>query len=168
MGPVATIVGALLLILLETVLLHVFGVEVLAPHLAVYVILYVTLRRRFDLAAGTTLLVAGVADLCSGGPRGYLALGLTVVFFLGLLVRLRWRPRHWLPIALFTAPAVLVCDITSHVTMAIFRGTTDPLSLLLHITPWSAFLMPFYALPLAWMALKLDQLFETRRSQRRM
>lgn len=160
--PLWTLVGGLLLVISETVVLRWTGVLVWAPQLAVMVVVYVALRRKFAVAAFATLLFATVADLCWGGPRGYYSLGLTATFFLMTWVRLRWRPRHLLSVVLLTLPAVLLTDAIALTSLALFRRDGLPLDTLLTVSPLAGLWTAVWAVPLAWVQLRIDRFVERR------
>lgn len=167
MGPGVTIFGGLLIVLVETVLLRVFGVRVIVPQLVVFLTVYVAFRRSFNLAGVATLLYAGLADLCSGGPRGYVALGLTLVFFFCVTVGTQWKPRTWLAVCVVTVPAVLICDLTTLVSLAVFQGATRPLKHIVMTTPLVAIVTALSSIPLAWLFLRFDVALENRRARTR-
>lgn len=158
-----TILGGVGVIVLESVSLRVFGVLVMLPELAVAAVVFVALRRSFSHGAAATLLFAAVADLCSGGPRGYYALGLTATFFAMTLVRERWTPRTGLGIALATIPAVVLTDAVALTSLALFRRGFALLISLLTVTPIVALLTALVTLPLAGLFVRLDRLAARRR-----
>jgi rod shape-determining protein MreD len=167
MAPGMTILGGLFIILAETVLLRVFGVRVLIPQLVVFLTVYVAFRRSLNLGVVATLFYAGLADLCSGGPRGYVALGLTVVFFVSVAAGTQWKPKTWLTISLASAPAVILCDISTLVTLAVFQGATRPLKHLLTTTPVVAVVTVLCSMPFAWLFTRFDVELENRRARTR-
>ena len=134
MLPALTILGGVLLVVLETVFLRLFGVVVFAPQVAVIIIVYAGMSRSFSLGAIATLIFAAVADLCWGGPRGYYALGLTAAFFAATLVRVQWQPRRVLSVAIIAIPMVLVTDTVALVALALFRRGSSPLDALVVVT----------------------------------
>jgi rod shape-determining protein MreD len=160
-----TIIGGLFLILLETVLLRVFGVMIWAPQITVVLVVYVALRRSFSLGALATLLYSGVADLCWGGPRGYYAFGLAVTFLAATLVRVRWQPKTvWAALAV-AIPSVVLTDVASLTALALFRRGQSPLEALVLVSPLAALWTGVFAIPLYWFFGRIDRLLEHREHQ---
>ena len=167
MAPGVTILGGLLVILVETVLLRLFGVRVIVPQLVVFLTVYVAFRRSFNLAGIATLAYAGLADLCSGGPRGYIALGVTVVFFLTVALGTQWKPKTWLSVSLVSGAFALFSDVIVLVSLAVFQGATRPLRHIITTTPLVAIVTVLFAMPLAWVFLRFDVALENRRARTR-
>lgn len=159
-----SVLGGVLLILLQSVLLQVFGVRIFMPQVAVFLVVYFALRRDFDHGAIACLTFAFVADLCSGGPRGYLALGLTTVFFCAAIVRLTYQPKSWVAITLWCAPAVLLSDAISLIALEIFGEGGSPLHLLVFATPVSALVTVATAFPIVWLATRIGSLAGGKRT----
>jgi rod shape-determining protein MreD len=159
-----TVAGGLFLIVLETVFLRLLGITVFVPQLAVLAVVYVGVRKPFTLAAVSTLIFAATADICSGGPRGYYALGLTVTFFATVLMSSAWKPGRALSIALTMIPAVVLTDLVTLVALALFRRGDAPLGSLLASTPIVALWTAFASIPLAWGFFRVDRALEGRRA----
>ncbi len=159
-----SVLGGVLLILLQSVLLQVFGVRIFMPQFAVFLVVYFAFRRDFDQGAVACLVFAFTADLCSGGPRGYLALGLTTVFFCASIVRVTYQPKSWLTVALWCAPAVVISDAASLIALEIFGEGRSPLHLLLYATPLSALVTVISAVPIVWLATRLGSLADGKRT----
>lgn len=164
MLPALTIVGGLLMIVLETVGLRLFGFLVWSPQLAVFAVVYVALRRSFAQAALAALVFSGVADVCWGGPRGYYALGLTATFLAATALRSRGRPLGTLQLALLCMPAVLLTDAVALTTLALFHRGASPLGALLTVSPIMAFWTGLLALPFGWVMTRVDRFIEYRRT----
>ncbi|MBN1947276.1 MAG: hypothetical protein JW797_16525 [Bradymonadales bacterium] len=165
MSAVLTILAGLLVIVSETVLLRVFGVLVHVPELAVALVVYVACRRNFAVGAACTLIFAAVADLCWGGPRGYYAFGLTLIFFLASLLHLWGTPRRAVSLALWVIPATWLTDAFALLSIAIFRRESPPFNALVTIAPITALLTAAVALPIFWIALRVERSVEVRRSR---
>lgn len=162
MVALITILGGILLILLGSVFLQVFGVLTLIPAMAVYVVVYVAFRRSFAVAAASTLIFSVIADLCWGGPRGFYALGLSVMFFIVYVVQLQWNSRRLLPIAGTVFFAVWMTDLVALLTMAVFRRGVVPLDALVSVSPISGLVTAVVSLPLIWAMTRVDRLLERR------
>jgi rod shape-determining protein MreD len=160
-----TIVGGLLLIILESVSLRIFGVRVFAPELVVVLVVYVGFRRSFTVGAAATLLYAAVADLCWGGPRGYYALGLTLTFFICTLLRARWRRREAFYVLPLVPLGVVVTDLVALVSLTLFQRGESPLGLL-RLTPLVALWTTVFALPFVWIFVRIERLIEGRARRR--
>lgn len=162
---VATLIAGLVLIVAESVGVRILGLSVLVPQLTVGLIVYLGLRRPFDQGAGLTLILAAVADLSSGGPRGYYALGLTAVFLLSASLAGSWKHRGLLLLLGWTAGGVIVSDFVCLGGAAIFRGATEHLLARLAMSPVSALWTTLVAIPFLWGADRLDAL-SLRRDRR--
>lgn len=161
-----TIVGGLLLIILESVSLRIFGVRVYAPELVVVLVVYVGFRRSFTVGAAATLLYAAVADLCWGGPRGYYALGLTLTFFMCTLLRARWRRREAFYVLPLVPLGVIVTDFVALVSLTLFQRGESPLGLFVRLTPLVALWTTVVALPFVWIFARVERLVEGRARRR--
>jgi rod shape-determining protein MreD len=162
--PALTIGGGLLVIVLEGVVLRLFGIAVFAPQLAVLAVVYVGLRRSFAQAALAALLFSAAADICWGGPRGYYALGLTATFLLATALRPRFRTGGPVLLAVLVVPAVVLTDVIALLTLALFHRGAAPLGALWTISPVMAFWTGVLALPLLWVMLRLDRFVEYRQT----
>jgi len=155
MQGIVTALAGILLIVFESVALRVLGISVMVPQLCVFLVVYVAMRRSFDQGAALTLLFAAVADLCTGGPRGYYALGLTLSFLVASVMSKR---SGVLVIVIVTTGCVVLTDCSALIAAALFRSGIGPLSTLVTLTPVIAIWTGLCTLPVALLFDRIDGL----------
>ena len=169
MQGIVTALAGILLIVFESVALRVLGISVMVPQLCVFLAFRVhdtnfVLRPLVALIGAQpevqrglheVLLFAAVADVCTGGPRGYYALGLTLSFLVASVMSKR---SGVLVIVIVTTGCVVLTDCSALIAAALFRSGIGPLSTLVTLTPVIAIWTGLCTLPVALLFDRIDGL----------
>lgn len=141
----------------ESSLLAVLGVDAWSLQTAVLVTIFLALRR--ELAAGALTLAALLVPIqwLAGGPPGYYALSLVVVFFALRLVRGSIQSEWGFTQALFAALAVVVQSAAMLLTLLLVAPNAHLSQALLWSTGPAALSAALVAWPLGALLTRLDR-----------
>ncbi|MBH25737.1 MAG: hypothetical protein CMH57_15125 [Myxococcales bacterium] len=164
MHRLATILVGIVLLLLESLLLDLFGLSLWLPHVASALVVYIALEREMFEGCVEVLGLAWVAELLSGSPPGVYALAVTLLFFGVRLSAVRLSYRAWpvrlglSVVAALGLHALLLIILlmsghpTSYVTTFALAGAPSSLAAPL-------------GLVVVWLSLeRLDELFKRRKN----
>lgn len=154
---------ALALLVAESGLVTLLGLELWLPHVAVGLMIFLAMRPPFFEAAAAAFVVAWGADLLGGGPPGARAMALTLTFFLLRLASARLDDRSRVLRLLVTVVAAAVAMGLEVLVVAALSGEARMFTTLAVVALPSSLTAPLGMIP-AWLALdRVERLFTVQK-----
>lgn len=152
----------LAVLVVESVVLAVFGVEGWALQTPIALAVYLGLRRDFVASAAVLAGLVIPIEWMTGGPAGYYGLGLVVVFFAMRLARGRVQSGWGVPQAVLGLVAYLLHSLTMALAMLLLEPDSEVLAALGWAAPVGALSAMAGVLVVGWIFGRLDSWLDPR------